>query len=132
MPKTKHKATKEEVMTFGMTCKNRTELFNKKQYFYKYAIENGFIDEIQFINPSKPRQKITIELIIETASKCKNKSELFKNYQTIYNKAKKLKMLNELKFNNLESTAKYIYENIDTLSRDDIKTKLSKHMKVEF
>ena len=129
LPLKVQKVNKKLVMEFGATCKNRTDLYNKKQYYYNFALRHGFMDEIEFTSDSHARNNITIESIYEIAAKCKNKTELSRINQSAYKKALKLGMLDNLRFNNIESTATYILENIDTLTREDIKKELSKHIK---
>ena len=129
LPSKRQKITKEEVIKFGENCKNRTDLYNKKQYYYTFALNNGFIDEIQFTGEGVLRQKITVEMIAELASTCKNKTELSTKNQSAYKKAMKLGILDSLRFNNAESTIKYLWENIETLTREEIKKELSKHIK---
>lgn len=129
LPLKKDKVNKKLVMEFGATCKNKTDLYNKKQYYYNFALRHGFINEIQFTNESLTKNTITVESIYDLAAKCKNRTELSILNQSAYKKAHKLGILEDLRFNNEKSTIKYLWENIDTLTRDDIKKELSKHIK---
>ena len=105
--------------------KTRSELQRRDFKLYTFALEYRLLDN-QF--PSS-RQKITVEMIEELAATCKNKTELSTKNQSTYKKAIKLGILDKLRFNNAESTIKYLWENIETLTREDIKKELSKHIK---